>query len=87
MKYDPNAYAGGVLPEERPLVEKFEDELIPYFEKHGPRIGEAAMKGDKDAENVILGYHRFIHGMPEFRQTNFGMCVAALKRWEAKGVR
>ena len=84
MRFDPNAYAGGVLPHERRLVEKFEDELVPYFEKHGSKIGEAAMKGDKDAEGVILGYHRFIHGMPELREKNFGMCVDALKRWEAK---
>lgn len=84
MRYDPNAYAGGVTPEERPLVEKFEDELVPYLEKNGSRIGEAAMKGDLDAENVILGYHRFINGMPALRRTNFGLCLNALKRWEAK---
>ncbi len=85
MSYDPDGYCGGVLPEERPLVEKFE-ELIPYLQKHGPRIGEAAMHGDADAEAVIQGYHRFINGMPHLRRTNFDLCVQALKRWEAKGV-
>jgi len=84
VKYDPDAYCGGVLPEERHLVEKFEDELVPYLEKHGPRIGEAAMQGDRDAEAVILGYHRFVNGLPELRQQNFNTCVAALKRWEGK---
>lgn len=85
MSYDPEGYCGGVLPEEKPLVEKFE-ELIPYFLKNGPKIGEAAMKGDMDAELVIQGYHRFVKGMPHLRQRNFEMCVSALKRWEAKGV-
>lgn len=86
MKYDPDGYCGGVLPEERQLVEKFEDELVPYFEKHGPRIGDAAIKGDKNAEAVILGYHRFVNGMPQLRQQNFNLCVAALKQWERRGM-
>lgn len=85
MSYDPDGYCGGVLPEERQLVDRFE-ELIPYFQKNGPKIGEAAVKGDKDAEMVIQGYHRFIKGMPHLRRWNFDLCVRALKRWEAKGV-
>lgn len=86
MKFDPDGYCGGVLPEERFLVEKFEAELLPYLTKNGSKIGEAAMYGDEDAEAVILGYHRFINGMPTFRQTNFDMCVAALRRWERKSL-
>lgn len=84
MRFDPEGYAGGVMPEERHLVEKFENELVPFFEKHGPRVGESAMQGDKDAEAVIVAYHRFINGLPQMRQTNFDLCVAALKRWERK---
>lgn len=86
MKFDPDGYCGGVLPEEAPLVEKFEAELLPYLTKHGPQIGEMAMHGDADAEAVIQGYHRFINGLPTFRRTNFEMCVAALKRWERKSM-
>lgn len=85
MKYDPRGYCGGVLPEERGLVDRFE-ELIPYLEKHGSKIGEMAVHGDKDAEAVILGYHRFINGMPQLRERNFNLCVRALNRWELKGV-
>lgn len=84
MRYDPDAYCGGVLPEEIHLVEKFENELIPFLETHGPQIGEAAMQGDTDAEAVIQGYHRFINGLPVMRNQNFAMCIAALKRWEAR---
>lgn len=84
MRFDPNGYCGGVLPEEIPLVEKFEDEIVPFVQKHGPRIGEMAMHGDMDAEQVILRYNQFVNGMPQFRTTNFRMCVAALKRWEVK---
>lgn len=84
MRYDPEAYCGGVLPEEQHLVERFENDLIPFLEKHGSQIGEAAMTGDADAEAVILGYHRFINGLPAMRQQNFALCTAALKRWEAR---
>jgi hypothetical protein len=86
MKYDPAGYCGGVLEHERHLVERFEDEVIGYVEKHGARIGEAAVSGDADAEAVILGYHRFVNGLPELRQANYRLCIAALKRWDAKRV-
>ncbi len=81
MKYD---YPSGVLPEERPVVEKFEDEVVPYVERNGPRIGEAAMQGDLDAEMVIRRYSQFINGMPHLRPWNLKLCIQALKRWEAK---
>jgi hypothetical protein len=84
LRFDPNGYAGGVLPEERPVVEKFENEIVPYVEKNGGRIGESAMQGDLDAEEVIRRYSQFINGMPEFRQANLRLCVQACKRWEAK---
>ena len=77
-------YAGGVLPEEAGLIERFEKDLFPYLEKHGPTIGEAAFSGDVDAEAVLIGYHRFINGLPGLRQENFNLCVSALKRFEHK---
>ena len=81
MKYN---YPAGVLPEERPVVEKFEDEVMPYVQKHGPRIGEMAMQGDVDAEQVIFRYNQFVNGMPHLRAWNLKLCIAALKLWEAK---
>jgi hypothetical protein len=81
MKFE---YPAGVLPEERPIVERFEEEVVPYVLKHGGRIGEAAMRGDLDAEEVIRSYGLFITGMPHLRGANLKLCVAALKRWETK---
>jgi len=80
MKYE---YPAGVAPEEVYIVERFEDEILPFVQKHGPELGEAAMAGDLNAHAVILAFHRFINGMPQFRQANFEMCVSALKRWES----
>ena len=78
-------YAGGVLPEEKPTVEKFERDVLPYIEKHGGRIGEAAMSGDLDAEEVIRRYRMVVEGMAHLRENNLQLLIGALKRWEAKG--
>lgn len=83
MKFE---YPSGVLPEERPIVDKFESEIVPYVQKHGGYIGEAAMQGDLDAEEVIRRYHLFVNGMPHLRPENLRFCTAALKRWDAKRV-
>lgn len=74
-------YAGGVLPEERPLVERFESDVLPYIQKHGSEIGDAAMKGNTTAEEVIRRYNLFLNGMPEFRAFHLKLMIAALKRW------
>lgn len=81
MKYD---YAGGVLPEERPTIERFEADVIPFVTKNGSRIGDAAMKGDLVAEEVIRRYNQFVNGMPDLRPKNLKLLIAVLKRWEAK---
>lgn len=81
MKYE---YAGGVLPEERPTIERFESDVIPFVSKNGGRIGDAAMKGDLDAEEVIRRYNQFVSGMPHLRAWNLKLLIAVLKRWEAK---
>lgn len=77
-------YPSGVLDEERPIVEKFENEIVPYVRKYGGYIGEAAMRGDLDAEEVIRRYSLFVNGMPMWRDVNLKLCTAALKRWEKK---
>ena len=79
MKYD---YAGGVLPHERRTIEHFEDQVIPYIEKHGSQIGERAMCGDADCEEVIRRYRQFTWGAPDFRAECFKYLVSALKRAE-----
>lgn len=83
LKFD---YPSGVLPEERPIIEKFEGEVVPYVEKHGGYIGESAIHGDLDAEEVIRRYSLFVNGMPHLRTANLRLCIAALKRWDAKRV-
>ena len=82
MKFD---YVGGVMPEERPTVEQFERDVLPYIEKHGGRIGETAMQGDEDATEAINRYRLFVEGMAHLRPHNLKLLIGALKRWEAKG--
>lgn len=77
-------YPGGVLPHERQTVERFERDVFPYTEKHGPRIGEMAMSGDEDAVMVIRYQRAFCEGDPGWREHNLGMLIEALKRVERK---
>ena len=80
MKY---AYAGGVLPEERQTIERFELDVMPFVEKNGGRIGECAMRGDLDATEVIRRYNQFCSGMPHLREWNLKILIGALKRWQS----
>lgn len=81
MRFD---YPDGVLPEERPIVEKFERDVLPFIERHGSQMGDDAVKGDLDAEEVIRRYKLFVEGMAHLRAQNLRIMIAALKRWEAK---
>lgn len=80
MRYD----WGIVLPEEQPLIEKFEDEVLPFTKKHGPEIGEKAMQGDVVCEEIIRRQHLFVSGLPEKRPENFKLLVKALKTWDQR---
>lgn len=80
MKFD---YPGGVLPHERDMIERFEDEVVPYIDREGPRIGEAAMQGDPVATEAINRYRLFVEGLPDMRPTNYALLVRALKRWSS----
>lgn len=77
-------YAGGVLPHEKVTIERFEDQVIPYLERHGPKVGEMAMHGDLDAEEVIVRYNGVVNGHPAWREFNFRRLCSALKRLEQK---
>lgn len=77
-------YVGGVMPEERPTIEVFERDVVPYVEKHGGFIGAAAMQGDMDAEEVIRRYNMFVNGLPHLRAANLRACVQAIKRYDVK---
>jgi hypothetical protein len=79
-------YSGGVLPEEKPTIEMFERDVLPFINKNGGYIGESAMQGNADAEEVIKRYNMFCNGMPHLREANLKGCIAALKRWESKRV-
>jgi hypothetical protein len=79
VKYE---YAGGVLPHERLTIEHFEDQVVPYLLKNGGRIGERAMYGDSDCEEVIRRYRQFVQGDPGYRETCFSHLARALKRVE-----
>jgi len=83
VRYD---YPGGVLPEERGVIERFETEVMPFVEKNGGRLGEAAMQGNLDAEQAIMKYHHFINGMPHLREVNLKALISALKRWEVRSM-
>jgi hypothetical protein len=79
VKFD---YPGGILPHERPMIERFEDEVVPYIEREGPRIGEIAMQGDAVAAEIIARYRLFVEGLPDLRATNYKLLVRALKAWQ-----
>lgn len=81
MKFD---YSGGVLQHERPVIERFETDVLPFLQKNGGRIGEAAMQGNVDAEEVISRYNQFLNGMPDYRPQALKFLIAALKRFESK---
>lgn len=81
MKFD---YPGGVMTEERPVIEKFERDVLPFVLKHGSEIGERAMQGDADCEEIIRRHHLFVEGVPNLRPENLKLLTAALKRWEAR---
>ena len=74
-----------MLPHEKQTIERFENDVLPYIQKNGPRIGDSAMKGDLDALQVMKLYRAFTEGMPSYRDRNLKKLIAALKTWEAKG--
>ena len=80
MKYD----WGFVSPEEQMWIEKFEDEVLPFTQEHGPRIGESAMQGDVLCEEIIRRQHLFIEGLPEKRPENYRLLIKALKIWDTR---
>lgn len=56
----------------------FNDQLLPVFRKHGSKIGEAAMFGDRGAEAIIHRYNLFQTTLdPE----NMTMLGSQLKTW------
>jgi hypothetical protein len=77
-------YPGGLLPEEVPVIEQFERDLVPYVQKHGSMIGERAMQGDLDAEEIIRRYRLFVEGLPHMRRFNLKLLTNAAKRFEHK---
>ena len=81
MKFD---YVGGITNEERPMIERFEADVVPYLQKHGGRIGESAMKGDPVAETAIRSYRMFVEGIPEMRAFNYALLVKSLKAMEVR---
>ena len=80
-RYD---YPGGVLPEEKPLIEMFERDALPFVLKNGSEIGASAMQGDADCEEIIRRHRLFVEGLPHLRAWNYKLLTAALKRWEVK---
>lgn len=81
LRYD---YPPPVLPCDIPLLERFESDVLPFTVKHGPEIGELAMRGDADACDVIRCQHMFVEGLPELRSANYWRLVSALKRYEER---
>ena len=46
-------------PEEDEVLERFNRDYRPWFEKHGSEIGQTAMMGDQSSTEVILRYQSF----------------------------
>lgn len=76
-------YPGGVPQEQAYMVERFEADIVPYLEREGPKIGDAAMKGDAVAIEAINAYRMFVEGVPEARASNYARLVKSLKAMEA----
>ena len=76
------SYPGGLTPNEVPLAEDFEREVLPYTMKHGPQIGVDAMNGDPVAEDIIRRQRLFVEGVPEMRALNLRLLKAGIKLWE-----
>lgn len=71
-----------VAPHEVPLVERFESDVLPYLERRGSYIGEAAMQGDRVCEEIIRAAHLFMVGLPQLRLKNYASLVHHLKTFE-----
>lgn len=81
LKYE---YEGGVLPHEKYLCERFEDEIMPYVTKYGPYIGQLAMMGDKNCEEILLRHNGFLRSGPEQRKYNYTRLVRCLRTFKAQ---
>jgi hypothetical protein len=77
-------YVGGVLPHERHLCERFEEEMLPYLVKMGPYIGELAMEGHAVCEEIMLRHNGMLKGGPEQRQWNYNRLVRCLRKFRAE---
>ncbi len=77
-------YPDGVLPEEMPALEIFERDVLPFVTKNGSEIGERAVQGYLDAEEIIRRHRLINDGLPHLRPENLRLMIAALKRWQAK---
>lgn len=78
MKYE---YPGGIMDYEKNMIERFEDHILPFTIKNGPKIGESAMNGDAAAEEIIRRQRLFVEGVPEMRFLNFKLLNKAIKLW------
>lgn len=77
-------YVGGVLPHERPLLERFEQDMLPYLEKMGPYIGELAMSGHEVCEEIILRHNGILNGGPQQRQWNYNRLLRCLRTFRGQ---
>ena len=70
-----------VFEDEHEVMDRFEKDYKPFLTKWGPKIGEQAMLGDKDAEAVIHRYRSFEAWLsdPALR-----LLEASLKNWMSK---
>lgn len=79
MRYE---YPSGVTEAEKPWVEAFENEVLPFITKNGPSIGEKALQGDKLCEEIVRRAHLFVNGLPQYRKFNLKILIHDLKLWE-----
>ena len=61
--------------------ELYMEQVFPWLRDNGPSIGERAMQGDKDAENIILRVSRF---QVDWHPENYRLLVAQLKAYQKK---
>ena len=73
-----------IQPEESAVLDRFNRDYLSWVKRHGPEIGEKAMRGDTAAEAVILRYNAFTQWLTGW---SLNALHVAIREWEKKGLR
>lgn len=75
-----------VQPEEEAVLDEFNRDYLAWVKRHGPEIGEQAMRGDLAAENVILRYNAFRGWLTDWALAGLHDAIVQWERREGASV-